>query len=164
MKKSFWLLSLLWILVLSWCGSTNIVEYNDSFVDIVKECTDANQTLFQNFNADWATVDSIEQSIQDNIIVCQWAKEKAIKVWDYDKDSSLKDAVVDLLAGEVDYLQKFASTKVYRNVDSLTDEDREAYNWVVSELNESQTELNQQFTNLQEIQEQFAAKHGLVLE
>jgi hypothetical protein len=48
-----------------------VVEYNDSFVEIVKECTDANQTLFQNFNAEQATIDSIEQSIQENISICK---------------------------------------------------------------------------------------------
>lgn len=164
MKKSFWILSLLWILVLSWCGSSNVVEYNDSFVEIVKECTDANQTLFQNFNAEQATIDSIEQSIQENISICKWAQEKAVKIWNYEKDSSLKDAVVELLTSEVEYLQKFASTKPYRNIDNLSDEDKEAYNWITSELNELQTVLNQQFTSLQDVQEAFATKHWLKLE
>ncbi len=164
MKKSLWILSLLWVLVLSWCGGSNVVEYNDKFVVVVKECTDANQTLFQNFNADGATLDSIEQSIQDNITICEWAHEKAEKIWDYEKDSSLKDAVVSLLENEVLYLRKFAATKPYRNIDNLTDEDKDAYNWIVSELNELQTTLNQQFTNLQDIQEAFATKHWLKLE
>lgn len=164
MKKSLWILSLLWILVLSWCGTSNVVEYNDSLVEIVKECTDANQTLFQNFNAEWATVDSISQSLQDNITMCQWAKEKAAKIWNYEKDNSLKDAVIALLTSEVEYLQKFASTKTYRNIDNLTDEDKDAYNWIVSELNEYQTILNQQFTDLQDVQEAFATKHKLALE
>ena len=164
MKKSLWILSLLWVLILSWCGSTNVVEYNDSFVEIVKECTDANQTLFQNFNADWATLDSIEQSIQDNIIICQWAQEKAEKMWNYEKDSSLKNAVIDLLTKEVDYLKKFASTKAYWNTENLTDEDKDAYNWVASDLKESQNALNQQFADLQDVQEAFATKHWLALE
>jgi hypothetical protein len=30
----------------------NIVEYNDSLVDMVKECTDSNQELFKNFSTD----------------------------------------------------------------------------------------------------------------
>ena len=90
MKKSLWLISLLWILILSWCwSSNNVVEYNDSFVSLVKECTDANQALYQNFNAEWSTIDSITQTLQDNINICQNAQEKASKMRDYDKDSSL---------------------------------------------------------------------------
>ena len=165
MKKSFWLISLLWILILSWCwSSNNVVEYNDSFVSLVKECTDANQALYQNFNADWSTIDSITQTLQDNINICKNAQEKASKMWDYDKDSSLKEAVVNLLVMEVDYLQKFSETSRYRNIDNLTDEDKASYDSIVSDLNQSQTLLNQQFTNLQDVQEAFAAKHGLKLE
>ena len=164
MKKSLWMISLLWILILSWCWSSNVVEYNDSFVELVKECTDANQILFQNFNAESVTIDSISQSIQDNINICQWAQKKAEKIWDFEKDSSLKDATVALLMSEVDYLQKFASSEPYWNTDNLTDEDKDAYNWIVSDLNESQTLLNQQFTNLQDVQEAFATKHWLRLE
>jgi len=165
MKKSLWLLSLLWILILSWCGSsTNVVEYNDSFVELVRECTDGNQALFQNYNANSATLDSISQSLQDNISICQNAQAKASQMWDYEKDSSLKDAVINLLTMEVNYLQKFSETSRYRNIDNLTEEDKIAYNWIVTELNEVQNYLNKQFTNLQDTQEAFAAKHGLNLE
>ena len=165
MKKSLWLISLLWVLILSGCGwSNNVVEYNDNFVELVKECTDANQTLYQNFNTDWSTIDSIIQTLQENINACQNAQSKASQMWDYEKDSSLKDAVVSLLTMEVEYLQKFSETSRYRNIDNLTDEDKESYNLIVSDLNQSQVSLNRQFTNLQDVQEAFAAKHGLKLE
>ena len=165
MKKSLSILSLMWILILSWCGwSVDIVEYNDTLVSIVKECTDANQALFQTFQADQATIDSITSSLQSNIDICNEAKKKALVLWDYEKDSSLKDAVVNLLVTEVDYLQKFWLTERYRNIDNLTDEDKADYDWLVSSLNESQNLLNQQFTNLQDVQEGFAAKYGLKLE
>ena len=112
----------------------------------------------------WSTIDSITQTLQDNINICQNAQEKASKMWDYDKDSSLKDAVVNLLSMEVDYLQKFSETSRYWNIDNLTDEDKASYDSIVSDLNQSQTLLNQQFTNLQDVQEAFAVKHGLKLE
>ena len=165
MKKSLWLISLLWILVLSWCWSSmDVVEYNDSFVALVKDCTDANQALFQNFNSEWATIDSISQSLQNNISTCQNSQAKASQMWDYDKDSSLKDWVVKLLTMEVDYLQKFSETSRYWNIDNITDEDKLAYDTIVGDLYRSESELNSQFISLQEIQEAFAAKHGLNLE
>jgi hypothetical protein len=55
----------------------NIVEYNDSLVDTVKECTDSNQELFKNFNTNEASVDSIVQSIQDSVTICQNSQVKA---------------------------------------------------------------------------------------
>ena len=165
MKKSLWLISLLWILILSWCWSSlNVVEYNDSFVALVKECTDANQSLFQTFNADWSAIDSIAASLQENVIICQNSQKKAADMWDYDKDSSLKDAVVDLLASEVDYLQKFWSTEKYRNIDNITPEDEAVYEDIVRDLYKSETDLNAKFVSLQEVQEAFAAKHWLKLE
>lgn len=164
MKKSLWLLSLLGILVLSWCGSSlDVVEYNDSLVEIVKECLSANQSLYQTFNSDWITVDSISESIQDNITICQASKEKAEKLWNYDGDSSLKDWVVNLLSADVDYLQKFATTEPYRNR-NVSEEDKAVYNSIVTELSQYQTALNQQLTSLQDTQEGFAAKHGLKLQ
>ena len=165
MKKSLWLLSLLWILILSGCGSSiDVVEYNDSFVSLVKECTDANQALFQTFNTDWSTIDSIAQSLQENINICQNSQAKAADMWDYDKDSSLKDAVVNLLTMEVEYLQKFSETARYRNIDSITDEDKLAYDTIVGDLYKSESELNSLFISLQDVQESFAAKHWLKLE
>ena len=163
MKKSLWLISLLGALVLSWCWSSlSVIEYNDSLVEYVKDCLNGNQALYQTFNAEWTTIDSIADSVQDNITICKAAKEKADKLWDYEKDSSLKDWVVNLLSANVEYLQKFAETKPYRNA-SLSDEDRAAYDSVVGELSQSQNNLNQQLTNLQDIQEWFAARHGLKL-
>ncbi len=165
MRKISSLVLLLWVMILSWCGwSMNVVEYNDSFVDLVKECTDSTQKLFEVFKAEGSTLDSISESLQECIDLCQNAQSKAVQIWDYEKDSSLKDAVVSLLTMEVDYLQKFWNTSHYRNIDNISDEDKEAYDWIVSDLNQAQNELNQQFTNLQDVQEAFAAKYWLKLE
>jgi hypothetical protein len=73
-------------------------------------------------------LDSIEQYLENNISICQNALTKASQMKDYDGDSSLKDGVTSLLAMEVDYLQKFSSTKPYRNIDNLTEEDKDSYN------------------------------------
>ena len=85
-------------------------------------------------------------------------------MWDFDKDSSLKDAVVKLLSTEVDYLEKFWSTSHYRNIDNITDEDKAAYDSLVSDLYLAEETLNDQFSSLQQSQELFAAKHWLKLE
>ena len=165
MKKNLLILSLSALLILSGCGkSGNVVEYNDSFVALVKECTDSTQDLFKVYQSTDSTLDSISESLEDCIKVCENAKEKSSKLWDFDKDSSLKDAVVDLLSTEVEYLTKFSSTSRYWNIDEITEEDKTAYDWIVKDLYESEEVLNSKFTALQTTQEAFAAKHGLKLE
>lgn len=165
MKKTFVMLSLFAVLFLSWCwNSVDVVEYNDSFVAIVKECTDSTQELFNIFQAEDSTIDFIKESLENSIAICENAEYKASKLWDFDRDSSLKDAVVNLLATEVNYLQKFWSSSTYRNIDNITDADKVAYNSLVNELYAAEESLNTQFSLLQEVQEAFAAKHGLKLE
>lgn len=165
MKKSLFLAALAVVVILSGCGkSSNIVEYNDSLVSFVKECTEANQNLYEMYQAENSLVDSIIQVLDDNITICQNSKTKAEKLWNYEKDSTLKDAVVDLLSSEVSYLQKFRETSPYRSMANLTEEDKTAYDTVKNELTIAQNSLNDKFVSLQSIQEWFANKYGLRLE
>ena len=164
MKKSLLVLWLATLIVLTWCWwSWNVVEYNDSFVAIVKDCTDSTQNLFDVYQTD-SSVDSILDTLNGCVDVCQSAQEKAAKLWDFDKDSSLKDAVVSLLSAEVEYLKKFWESSSYWNMENITDEDRVAYDWFINELQQLEDKLNDQFLSLQQVQELFAAKHGLKLE
>jgi hypothetical protein len=55
-----------------------VVEYNDTLVSFVKECTDANQELFHTFQANEVTLDSIAETLQSNIEICNKAKSKAL--------------------------------------------------------------------------------------
>ncbi|MBQ5945836.1 hypothetical protein IJL65_05755 [bacterium] len=165
MKKSLIILSLSVLLILSGCGkSSNVVEYNDSFVALVKECTDSTQDLFKVYQAEDSTIESISDSLDNCIKICENSKDRSSKMGDFDKDSSLKDAVVDLLSTEVDYLKKFSSTSRYWNIDNITEEDKVAYDSIVNDLYQSEEILNSKFTSLQTTQEAFAAKHGLKLE
>jgi len=165
MKKWILTLSLLWIFVLSWCWwENNLIEYNDTFVTLVKECTDSTQALFDTFEEEGSTLDSISEWVQSCIDICKNSQDKASKMSDYDKDSSLKDAVVDLLETETEYLKKFWSTERFRNIDDLTDEDKVEYDSIVKDLYQEEEKLNAKFVSLQEVQENFAVKHWLKLE
>lgn len=165
MKKSLVILSLATVLCLAWCWwSWNVVEYNDWFVDLVKACTDSTQTLFNDFEKEDSSVDSIMESLDNSIKICKDSESKASKMGSYDWDSSLRDAVAELLSTEVQYLQIFAWTSRYWNLENITDEDKVAYDSVVNELYQMEEVLNHQFTTLQQVQEWFAAKHWLKLE
>jgi len=165
MKKNL-VLILGWVLlILSGCGwSWNVVEYNDNFVAVVKECTDSTQDLFNVYQTEGSTIDAILESLNVSVDICEESKTKASKLGDYDKDSSLKDAVVGLLSTEIEYLKTFWSTSRYRNIADITAEDKVAYDWVVWELYQMEEVLNSKFVELQQVQESFAVKHGLKLE
>jgi protein involved in sex pheromone biosynthesis len=81
MKKTLLILSLSALLILSGCGkSSNVVEYNDSFVALVKECTDSTQELFKVYQANDSTLDSISESLDNSIKICENAKERSSKL------------------------------------------------------------------------------------
>ena len=167
MKKSLFVAWLLGVLILSWCGGqSDLKKYNDSIYTSIKECTDSTQTLFENYeNSDSSiTVESIMQTLEEDISICQKSETKVKGLGDYDGDSSLIDAATKLLWLEISYLEKFWSTNHYWNLETITDEDRLQYNGAVNELNELEDALNAQFLVLQQAQEGFAAKHGLILD
>ena len=145
---------------------SNVTEYNDKLVDLVKECTNSTQTLQEKYEkSDGSeTVESIKQILEEDILICQKSETKVKELWDYDGDSSLKDAAVELLSIEVKYLQEFSKSSHYRNIDNITDEDRVTYDWIVDNLNQLLVKSIDQFINLQETQKTFAAKHGLILD
>ena len=167
MKKSLFVIWLIWALILSWCGGqSGLKKYNDSIYSYIKECTDSTQTLFETYEKSdgSTTVESIMQMLEEDIVICQNSESKIKELGDYDGDTSLSDPSLKLLWLEIAYLQKFGSTNHYRNIDTLTDEDRLQYNGVVNELNELEDALNAQFLVLQQAQEGFAAKHRLALD
>ena len=141
----------------------SVLEYNDNFVTLVWKCTDANQALFQIFNTEWTSTEDINDTIQNNIDVCQNSLETALRIWDYNNDSSLKDAVVELLSMEVNYLDTLSKTSNYRDVTNITEEDKSKYDSVIAELNDALNWLNQKFLEMQNIQEEFAEKYWLKL-
>lgn len=167
MKKGIFFVWLLGILILSWCGGQgNLKKYNDSIYTLIKDCTDSTQILFENYEkSDWSiTVDSLMQTLEEDISICQKSENKLKELGDYDWDSSLIDASLKFVELEISYLQKFGSTSNYWNLETITDEDKLQYNGLVDELNELEDSLNAQFLVLQQAQEGFAAKHELILD
>ena len=167
MKKSLFIIWLVGALILSWCGGQDsLKKYNDSIYSLVRECTDSTQVLFEKYeevNGN-ITVDSIMQILEDDISICQKSETKLKELGDYDWDSSLVDSVLKFVWLEISYLEKFGSTSNYRNLGTITDEDKLQYNGIVDELNELEDALNAQFLVMQQAQEGFAAKHGLILD
>lgn len=167
MKKSLFVIWLLWALILSWCGGQNsLKKYNDSIYTYIKDCTDSTQTLFETYEKSdgSTTVESIMQMLEEDIAICQNSETKVKELGDYDGDTSLSEPSLKLLWLEISYLQKFGSTNHYRNLDTITEDDMLQYNGIVDELNELEDALNAQFLVLQQAQEGFAAKHELILD
>lgn len=161
MKKGLLYSALAWFLFLAWCGSSmTVVEYNDSFIAVVNDCLNVTQPFWDEF--EWWNTDLA--MLQDDIQICKNAGKDASSLWNFDWDSSLKDAVVNFLWTYTDYLEKFTETSPYRNIDDISTEDEEDYRTLRQELANLEDDLNKQMSSLQEVQESFAAKHGLKLQ
>ena len=162
MKKTV-IFGLIWIGLLSLVGcwtSMTVVEYNDAFIAAVNKCLEPTQSLWTEFE-NWSTDLS---SLQWDIELCKTASDDASDLWNFDWDASLKDAVVGFLDTYVDYLEKFADTNPYWDVEEISIDDEENYKSLIKELSEIEWNLNSQMTVLQETQEAFAAKHWLKLQ
>ncbi len=167
MKKSLFVVWLIGVLILSWCGGQDgLKKYNDSIYTLIKECTDSTQVLFEKYEKsdESETVESIMQILAEDISICQKSEADLKKLGDYDGDASLIDSALKVVWLEIAYLQKFESTNHYWNIETITDEDRLQYNGLVDELNDLEDSLNAQFLVLQQAQESFAAKHKLILD
>lgn len=163
MKKIFSLFVLIWVLVLSGCGWWDAQLYHDNIFNAVKDCVDSNNEFYNNFN-EGAKVEAIVELLQANIESCQASKEKIETLWNFKKDSSFKDAAINFLDKNINYLEIFLSTSGYRNLETITDEDMAWYKSVSSQLEIAVQELDSALNDLPLVQNTFAQKHGIKLE
>lgn len=165
MKKSFAILSLFWIVILSgcWSKSLTVQEYNDSLVTYTDECISPTQDLWLNFDINESSVDSVLSSLKDCINTCKSSRDKASDLWKFEWDDSLRAAVETVLDTYVEYLETFAQTSKYRALQEMPAEEKTEYESLSSKISTLLASLEAQTQNLQDIQKVFAEKYWLKL-
>ncbi len=144
-------------------SDSDIIDYNDSLVDIFDECDGAMEGFIITFNDENSSVDSISKSLKSTISTCETAKDKASKVWNIDGDNVLKDAVVAVISANINYLKTFETTKPYWKVDKIS-EDNEEYKKITEILEKKSYIVEKSTEYLMDIQEDFAKKHWFKLD
>lgn len=184
--KKIRLLALLWIILISgtlaWCWwdkennngdfiieditweNEGAINYNDTLVDLTSQCIELENSIWNTYDDNESTSEDIIAAINNTVNECANVNEKINELWDREWDSSLKDAVAMIIEKEIAYYIKFSELLPYLDKEELTDEEKESYNTIYSELETLDEELTNANENLSSIQENFAKNHGFELE
>lgn len=144
-------------------SNLDVIDYNDLLVEIYTECDEAMEDFNVVFDDENPSVDSISKSLENTINACKSAKDKATKVWDFDGDSSLKDAVISTLDANISFLNLYRTSKPYWDNDNISEDD-ENYQKLIADLEKKSYIIDKSLEYLWEIQGTFAEKHWFELD
>ena len=172
--KKFWLLTLLWIVLitssLAGCENKNtspqydeVIDYNDTIVDLALNCLKTEENIKKAYDENLST-EKIESTINSTITKCKSAINNIKKIWNWEWDSSLKDWIIDVLQKNLEYYSKLIETLPYIEKKELTEQENEAYKSIISEINNINSEISKANDQLVIIQVEFANKHWYQLD
>ena len=146
-------------------SSTNdVVDYNDSLVDIATDCILAEDDVWNAYNDASTPVSDIESAIQSTLSTCQASINQIQTIWNRQWDSSLKDGILAVLTKDVEYYSTLLNILPYIDVENLTEEEAANYDAVLDQLDIIDQELTAANENLIAIQDQFSQNHWFELE
>ena len=187
--KKFRLLSLLWIVLLastlagcwnneqatsngswdfivediSWENDA-VINYNDELVDMASNCIVSEDNIRNTYDDENASIEDIKAAIDDTINICTDASKNIETLWDWEWDSSLKDWVLNIIEKYITYYTKFSEMLPYIAQEEITEDQNEAYQSLLAEVEALDNELSEANNNLITIQEQFASNYWFELE
>ena len=185
--KKFWLLAL-WIILITWTlagcnnksSNTNtwdviiedisweneaVINYNDKLVGFASNCIISENGIWNVYDTDDYSIEDVKSAINETISICSNAKEQINNLWDWEWDSSLKDGAIVIIEKEIEYINKLNESLPYlENEENLSEEDKEIYEWIVSEIQAINQELLDANDDIIAIQDNFAKAHWFELE
>lgn len=185
--KKFWLLTL-WIILITWTlagcnnksSNTNtwdviiedisweneaVINYNDKLVGFASDCIISENGIWNIYDTDDYSIEDVKSAINETISICSNAKKEIDNLWDWEWDSSLKDGAIVIIEKEIEYINKFNESLPYlENEENLSEEDKEIYEWIVSEIQAINQELLDANDDIVAIQDNFAKTHWFELE
>ena len=143
------------------------IDYNDNLVDLTEDCFASEEDVWAAY--DWGSAEELQAAIDNTVALCNVAFNNVQVVEPLEEDATLRDGVLQILEGEINYYAKMGDLVAYQSYteedfDNMSEEDAVAYEAIVQEL-DSIYALNEEANNaLVTIQEEFAANHGYELE
>ena len=141
-----------------------VINYNDELVDIASNCIISEDNIRNTYDDENASIEDIKSAIDSTINVCTEAGKNIEALWDWEWDSSLKDWVLNIIEKYIAYYTKFSEILPYVAQEEVTEEQNEAYQSLLAEIEALDNELSEANNNLITIQEQFASNHWFELE
>lgn len=141
-----------------------VINYNDELVDMASNCIISEDNIRNTYDDENASIEDIKSAIDSTINVCTEAGKNIETLWDWEWDSSLKDWVLNIIEKYIAYYTKFSEILPYVAQEEVTEEQNEAYQSLLAEIEALDNELSEANNNLIAIQEQFASNHWFELE
>lgn len=141
-----------------------VINYNDELVDMASNCIISEDNIRNTYDDENASIEDIKSAIDSTINVCTEAGKNIETLWDWEWDSSLKDWVLNIIEKYIAYYTKFSEILPYVAQEEVTEEQNEAYQSLLAEIEALDNELSEANNNLITIQEQFASNHWFELE
>lgn len=177
MKKLLlmWFL-LLWSITLIGCNKTieeqpeqpviinSVYDYNDAMVWYIDECINVQDNIRSLYEDENVPSEDIIKSVEEGIKICNKVQDKINKLWDWQWDSSLKDASLEYMKKYIEYFilfkERIPNTEILHVYFDESTELGKQYKHLI-EFNE---ELSDLWDNIWKIQNDFAKKYWYQLE
>jgi len=155
-----------WDLIIEDVSTENnaAIDYNDNLVDLASACIISEESIWDTYSDESASIETVTLAINDTVEKCSSAMDAIKNLGDFEWDSSLKDWVLDIIGKDIAYYSKFSEALPYIAKEQLTEEENTTYEGLLAEIDVLDKELTEANTNLITIQEQFAKNHGYELE
>lgn len=140
------------------------IDYNDNLVDLASACIMSEESIWDTYSDESASVETVTLAINKTVDECSSAMDAIEELGDFEWDSSLKDWVLNIIGKDIAYYSKFNEILPYIAKEQLTEEENTAYEGLLAEIDALDRELTEANANLITIQEQFAKNHGYELE
>lgn len=140
------------------------IDYNDNLVDLASACIMSEESIWDTYSDESASVETVTLAINKTVDECSSAMDAIKELGDFEWDSSLKDWVLNIIGKDIAYYSKFNEILPYIAKEQLTEEENTAYEGLLAEIDVLDRELTEANANLITIQEQFAKNHGYELE
>ena len=140
------------------------IDYNDNLVDLASACIMSEESIWDTYSDESASVETVTLAINNTVDECSSAMDAIKELGDFEWDSSLKDWVLNIIGKDIAYYSKFNEILPYIAKEQLTEEENTAYEGLLAEIDVLDRELTEANANLITVQEQFAKNHGYELE
>ena len=141
-----------------------VSNYNDTLRELTSECINSQSEILNLYADENESINSIQEAIDNSLNICQDALNQINTLGDREWDSSLKDWIIAVIDIYMEYYTKFSDFLPYSKIDNPTQEEAEAVERIITELNSIESKLWEANEKLTQIQENFANEHGYSLE
>ncbi len=145
-------------------NTNNVIDYNDSLVDLANTCLNSEENIWTAYNDENINITNVQNAINNTLEECTSSINKIESLWNWEWDNSLKDWIIDIIKKHITYYSKFNELLPYIEKREVSEEEKETYESLITEVENLDSELAKANENLITLQKEFAWNHWFELE